>query len=75
MTLTELECEVAWRIRRGTDPWAGTGGPVGSRRVSATLGRLQRKGAVSYAYTSDGPEWTLTPEGRVALDAKEGPSC
>lgn len=67
MKMTELERQVASRIRRLQDPWAGRHG-VGSRTVSGALGRLQRKGLVNYAATDGGAEWVLTEEGRRALD-------
>lgn len=42
--LTPLELTVLCRVARSEDPHAGTGGSVGSRRVSQALGRLRRKG-------------------------------
>jgi Mn-dependent DtxR family transcriptional regulator len=68
MKMTELERLVANRLRHRQDPWAGRHG-VGSRTVSGALGRLHRKGLVSYAATDKGAEWVLTEDGRRALDA------
>jgi hypothetical protein len=72
MTLTDLEAEVAWLLRKGRDPWQAMQCVGGSfRRVSQTLGRLQRKGAVAFVHTAEGSKWTVTPEGSSALDARE----
>ena len=61
--ITALERMVADRLSKGTDPWHNTGG-IGSRKVSAALGRLENKGIAELVDA----RWRLTAAGRAALE-------
>lgn len=70
--MTALERTVAERVRDGVDPWHGRVG--GSRKVSGALGRLQRKGFVTYGYLPDGHVgYSLTELGTSWLGGGKDP--
>lgn len=67
--VTNLELELLVRVEDGVDPWKSErtcGG--GTRRVSQTLGRLERKGLISGVAGTYAP--TLT--GREVLTKERG---
>lgn len=66
MNLTDLEAEALRRILAGLDPWGGYAAG-GSRRMSQTIGRLTRKGALSHEREGKRDSLRVTVAGRDAL--------
>ena len=69
MNLTPLEHAVLIRVSCNEDPYGPTTTPNGARQISAVLGRLKDKGALTLELQSDGTlEYTLTSAARAALE-------
>jgi hypothetical protein len=62
LVMTGLQRAIAQQLRDGLDPWAGTT-VAAARKVSAALGRMNRRGLVVYHRA----RWHLTAAGRTAL--------
>jgi len=68
-SVTDLELELLVRVEDGVDPWKSERTCGGStRRVSQTLGRLERKGLISCVAGTYAP----TLAGRDALTTERG---
>jgi hypothetical protein len=66
ISVTDLELDTLVCVEDGVDPWKSYGGST--RRVSQTLGRLQRKGLISEVAGTYAP----TRAGRDVLTKERG---